>query len=173
VRRLAVFAGLAQTTPANGLIVQAAAESFAGGSVAHAHFWAATGLSAELFRREAWRQAHFTSVEDLVRRLFEEDFAGLEPADLLCQLGKWRRADVSRQAGGVLRTALHRITARTAVTAFSHDYVFPAADCRAQQQLIPGSTFAVIDSLWGHYAWGITPAESAAIDRVLAELLAT
>src|SRR5207302_813180 len=83
-------------------------------------------------------------------------------------LGKWRRADVSRHAGGDLARALRRIIARTAVTAFSHDHVFPAADCQAEQQLIPGSTFAVIESPWGHYAWGMTPAETAAIDRALA-----
>jgi homoserine O-acetyltransferase/O-succinyltransferase len=173
VGRLAVFAGLARTTPANRLIVQAAAEAFACGSVGHAHFWAATGLSSELFRRQAWREAGFASVDDLVRRLFEEDFAGLQPADLLCQLGKWRRADVSRHAGGDLATALSRITARTAVTAFSHDYVFPTADARAEHELIPNSTFGVIDSVWGHYAWGMTPTETAAIDATLLTLLAT
>jgi homoserine O-acetyltransferase/O-succinyltransferase len=173
VDRLAVFAGLARTTPANALLVSAAAEALAMGTAQHARFWAATGLSAELFRGEAWREAGFASVDDLVTRLFVEDFAQLHPADLLAQLAKWRRADVSRHTGGDLATALARITARTVVTAFSHDGWFPAADCRAEQELVAGSSFRVVQSLWGHYAWGITPAETAQIERIVGELLAT
>jgi homoserine O-acetyltransferase len=173
VRRLAVFAGLARTTPANDLLVAAAAESLAAGSVHHAHFWAATALSAELFRREAWHEAGFTSVADLVTRLFEEDLAARHPADLLAQLAKWRRADVSRLADGDLAAALARITAGAAIAAFSHDNWFPIADCRAEQQLLADSSFHVVESAWGHYAWGITDAETAQIDRILADVLAT
>jgi homoserine O-acetyltransferase/O-succinyltransferase len=173
VRRLAVFAGLARTTPANDLLVAAAAEALAaGGARPHAHFWAATALSPELFRREGWREAGFASVADLVTRLFEEDFAALHPADLLAQLAKWRRADVARHAGGDLAAALGRITARAVVTPFSHDNVFPAADCRAEQRLIADSSLRIVESLWGHYAWGITAAETAQIESVLGELLA-
>jgi homoserine O-acetyltransferase len=172
VRRLVVFAGLARTTPANDLIVAAAAEALSASSAQHAHFWAATGLSAELYRREAWREAGFSSVSDLVTRLFEEDFASLDGADLLAQLAKWRRADVSRHAGGDLAAALQRVTADTVVAPFSHDNWFPTEDCRAEQKLIAGSSLRVIDSVWGHYAWGITAAETAQIDRVIGEALA-
>jgi len=165
---------LARTTPANDLLVAAAAEALAaGGALQHAHFWAATGLSAELFRRKAWRDASFASVADLITRLFEEDFASLASADLLAQLAKWRRADVARHADGDLAAALGRITARTVVAAFSHDNWFPAADCRIEQELVPGSSFRVVESLWGHYAWGITAAETAQIERILGEALAT
>ena len=173
VRRLAVFAGLARTTPANDLLVATAAESLAAGPLHHAHFWAATGLSAELFRREAWQQAGFTSVTDLITRLFEEDLTARHPADLQAQLAKWRRADVSRLAGGDLAAALARITAGAAIAAFSHDNWFPVADCRAEQQLVANSSFHVVESAWGHYAWGITDAETAQIERILAEVLAT
>ena len=82
VSRLAAFAGLARTTPANDLLVAASADALrTGGTAQHARFWAATGLSAELFRTEAWRDAGFASVADLVTRLFEEDYARFEPAD--------------------------------------------------------------------------------------------
>jgi homoserine O-acetyltransferase/O-succinyltransferase len=174
IRRLAVFAGLAGITPANDLLVRAAAEALAsGGAEQHAHFWAATGLSPELFRLEAWRAAGFASVTDLVTRLFEEDFASLAADDLLAQLAKWRRADVARHTDGDLAAALRRIRARTAVAAFSHDNWFPPADCRGEQELIADSSFHLIESLWGHYAWGLTPAETAQIDRIIRELLAT
>lgn len=174
VRRLAAFAGLARTTSANELLVAASEEALQrGGTGQHARFWAATGLSAELFRREAWQAAGFESVGDLVRRGFEDDYARFEPADLLCQLQKWRGADVSRHAGGDLEAALGRILARTVVVPFSHDMWFPVADCEAEQRLVPGSELRVVESVWGHYAWGMTAAETAQIENILRELLAT
>ncbi len=174
VRRLAAFAGLARTTPANDLLVAASAEALrVGGTDQHAHFWAATGLSAEFFRQEAWRSAGFVSVDDLVTRLFEQDYGRFGVADLLCQLAKWRLADVSRHAAGDLPAALGRISARTVVTAFSHDAWFPVADCEDEQRLVRKSELRVVESTWGHYAWGATEAETAEIDDVLRELLAT
>jgi homoserine O-acetyltransferase/O-succinyltransferase len=174
VRRLAVFAGLARTTPANDLLVAVSAEALqTGGTRQHAHYWAATGLSAELFRKEGWRGAGFESLEDLVTRLFEDDYGRFAVADLLCQLGKWRRADISRHTGGNLGAALGRISAPTVVAAFSHDAWFPVADCEVEQRLIAGSELRVVESLWGHYAWGITQAETAQVDDVLRDLLAT
>jgi homoserine O-acetyltransferase len=172
VSRLAAFAGLAQTTPANELLVAASADALrTGGTRQHGRFWAATGLSPALFRDEAWREAGFASVSDLVTRLFEEDYERREPADLLAQLAKWRRADVSRHADGDLAAALARISARTVVAAFSTDGWFPVADCRAEQELLPAGALRVVESVWGHYAWGITAAETAQIEQILAELL--
>jgi homoserine O-acetyltransferase/O-succinyltransferase len=174
VARLAVFAGHARTTAANELLVTASAEALrTGGTRQHARFWAATGLSPELFRREAWREAGYASVDDLVRSLFEEDYGARQPADLLCQLGKWRRADVSRHADGDLAAALGRIRARTIVAPFSHDAWFPVADCKLDQRLVDRSELRVVESVWGHYAWGIGSSETAQIERVLADLLAT
>ena len=173
VRRLALFAGTAQTTWHGGLMVEASADALrTGGLEAHARFWAATTLSPELFRRSSWRDAGFASVDDLVQRLFVDDFAGLDAENLLCQLGKWRRADVSRFTEGDLRTALGRVSARTFVIPFSHDAVFPAGDCEAEQALVPGSELRTVESIWGHYAWGPTEAESLQIDHFLDELLA-
>jgi homoserine O-acetyltransferase len=172
VRRLAAFAGTARTTPLNGLIVAASEEALrSGGLGQHARYWVGTALSAELFRRESWREAGFTSVGDMVRRLFEEDFEPQDPESLLAQLGKWRRADVSRHAAGDLAAALGRISARTFVVPFSHDALFPVADCEAEQRLIRGSDLRVVESVWGHYAWGMTAAETEQIDAILADLL--
>ena len=174
LRRLAVFAGLARTTPANDLLVAVSAEALqTGGTKQHAHYWAATGLSAELLRQGEWRNAGFESLDDLVTRLFEDDYGRFAVADLLCQLGKWRRADVSRHAGGDLPAALGRISARTVIAAFSHDAWFPVVDCEAEQRLVSGSELRVVESPWGHYAWGMTQAETAQIDDLLRELLAT
>jgi homoserine O-acetyltransferase/O-succinyltransferase len=174
VARLAVFAGLARTTAANELLAASSADALrTGGTRQHARFWAATGLSPELFRREAWREAGYGSVDDMVQRLFEQDYEVRDPADLLCQLGKWRRADVSRHADGDLAAALGRIEARTIVAPFSHDAWFPVADCEHEQRLIDGSELCVVESVWGHYAWGIGSRETAQIERMLTDLLAT
>jgi homoserine O-acetyltransferase/O-succinyltransferase len=172
VRRLALFAGTARTTPYGALVVEAAAEALrAGGLAAHARFWAATGLSAELFRLGAWRDAGYASVERLVQELFVDDFASFDPENLLCQLGKWRLADVSRHAGGDLAAALGRVTARTLVVPFSHDAFFPVGDCAAEQLLVPDSELRIVESVWGHYAWGSGEAETRQVDDVLRELL--
>jgi len=172
VRRLALFAGTARTTPHGALVVEAAAEALqTGGLAAHARYWAATGLSAELIRGGEWREPGYASVDDLVQRLFVDDFAGLDPNDLLCQLGKWLRADVSRHADGDLRGALARVTARTFVVPFSHDLYFPIADCEAEQRLVRDSELHVVESPWGHYAWGTTGRQTRQIDALVARLL--
>jgi homoserine O-acetyltransferase len=172
VRRLAAFAGTARTTPYGALMVESAADALeAGGLEAHARYWAAVGLSADLFRHGAWREAGYASVDQLVERLFVDDLAGHDPRNLHCQLGKWRLADVSRHTEGDLGAALGRISARTFVVPFSHDSVFPADDCEAEQRLVPDSELRVVESFWGHYAWGMTEAETRQVDRILAELL--
>jgi len=172
VRRLALFAGTARTTPYGALVVEAAAEALrVGGLAAHARFWAATGLSSEFFRRGMWREAGYASVEQLVQELFVDDFASFDAENLLCQLGKWRLADVSRHAGGDLDAALGRITARTLVVPFSHDALFPVGDCEAEQRLVRDSALRVVESAWGHYAWGMAEAAARQVDDVLHELL--
>ena len=61
VERLAPIAGTARTTDYNALVLRFAEEAILEaptpeeGLRRHAHVWAATGLSTELFRTEAWR----------------------------------------------------------------------------------------------------------------------
>ena len=171
VRRLAVFAGTARTTPQGARFVDGAARSLRAGDLgAHARYWAEIALSDELFRREAWRDG-YGSVDELVQQLFVDDFAGLDAGNLLSQLDKWRWADVSRHAQGDLGAALGRVTARTFVIPFSHDAVFPVGDCEAEQRLVADSELRVVESVWGHYAWGTIAADSRQIDGFLDELL--
>jgi homoserine O-acetyltransferase len=131
-----------------------------------------TSLSSELFRTEAWRDAGYTSVDDLVTRLFEEDYASMHPTNLVCQCRKWRGADVSRLTGGDLAQALARIRARTFVIPFSHDLLFPAEDCAIEQSHVAGSKLRVIESPWGHYSWEMTSEARDSLDQCLRELLA-
>lgn len=172
VDRLAAIAGTAKTTPHNALCVLLAEEALrAGGVGLHAHAWVPLGLSHELFRTEAWREPGFSSIDDLVQRLFVDDFAPMDADNLLCQCWKWRHADVSRHAGGSLRDALARITARTSVIPFSHDLLFPVADCEAEACLIADAEMRVVQSPWGHYAFEMTESARETLDAHLRELL--
>lgn len=173
VERVAAIAGTARTTAANALQVALAEEALtAGGLRLHAHVWASLGLSAELYRTTAWRSAGFSSVGDLVGRLFENDFGAQDAGNLGSMCRKWIRADVSRHAGGDLAAALERVRARTAVVAFSHDQLFPVADCEAEARLIPAAELHVIESPWGHWAFEMTERASVALDEHLRGLLA-
>jgi homoserine O-acetyltransferase len=172
VERLAPIAGTARTTPNCALAVELAEDALlAGGLRLHARSWVPTSLSSELFRTEAWRQAGFASVDDLVTRLFEDDYAALHAGNLSCQCSKWRRADVSRHTGGDLAGALGRIRARTFVISFSRDLLIPVEDCAAEQSMIPESELRVIESPWGHYSWEMTPGVRETLDAHLEDLL--
>jgi homoserine O-acetyltransferase len=172
VDRLAAIAGTARTTPHNALCVLLAEEALrAGGPELHARAWAPLGLSGALFRSEGWRDAGFSSVDDLVQRLFVDDFAPMDAGNLLCQCRKWRDADVSRHADGDLGAALARITATTFVIPFSTDLLFPVADCEAERQLIPGAELRVVESPWGHFAFEMTAPARDALESHLRDLL--
>jgi homoserine O-acetyltransferase len=190
VARLAAIAGTARTTAHNRTVVDLAADAIRSdphwnlghyqdpatvraGLRLHAHVWAATAVDGELYRSGAWREAGFSAPSDLVAAVFEDDFAPMDPNNLLCMLSKWRNADVSRLAGGDLRAALGRIRARTVVIPFSHDPLFPVADCEAEQRLIPHSELRVIESPWGHYAFEMTEDARDALDAALGGLLDT
>ena len=167
VERLAAIAGTARTTPTTHSACRLAEEALlAGGLELHARAWVPFGLSAELFRTEAWREAGFASVDDLVARLFEDDFAPHAPGQPRCQCRKWRRADVSRHTGGDLAAALARIRRETFVIPFSHDLLFPVEDCAADDGPHPpqpscGSSRAP----WGHYAFEMTPTSAGGARR--------
>jgi homoserine O-acetyltransferase len=172
VERLAAIAGTARTTPHNALCVLLAEQALdMGGLELHAHAWVPVGLSHELFRTEAWREAGFSSLDDLVGRLFVDDFAPMDAGNLLCQCRKWRHADVSRHTGGDLAVALSRITAKTFVIPFSHDLLFPVEDCDAERRLVPGAELRVLESFWGHYAFEMTEAARVQLDAHLRDLL--
>jgi homoserine O-acetyltransferase/O-succinyltransferase len=173
VDRLAAVAGTARTTPANELQVRLAEQTLGGGGLAlHALAWATCGLSDALFRTEGWREAGFTSVDDLAQRLFVDDFTAQDARNLASLCRKWQRADVSRHTNGDLDAALSRITARTVVMPCSHDRVFPVEDCATQAALIAGATIHVIESPWGHWAWEMTEPWRTQFDGALRELLA-
>ena len=110
----------------------------------HARVWSVVGVTPEVYRRQAWRPA-FHSQREFVETVFEQDFAALDPADLICQLDKWRRADFA--------DALPQIRAATIVMPFRGDPFAPVEQCAAEQRTIPGAALRVLESVWGHYGF--------------------
>ena len=64
----------------------------------------AAGLCHELFRTEGWREAGFSSLDDLVQRLFVDDFAPMD-ATTCCASAGSGATRTSRARGGDLRAA--------------------------------------------------------------------
>lgn len=135
---------------------------------------AAMTLTPDPFYREGqevWRQLGFTSTDDFVARFWASFWLMYDPADVVTQSSKARAADPA--AGGDLAEALGRITAKTAVVAFTGDHMFQPAECRRDAERIPGATFHEIDSAFGHLAtFSLSAQDVKAVDHVLEELLA-
>ena len=140
-----------------------------------ARIMAALAWSTQFYQDERWRSLlGMSSLEDFINGVMKAYFEPMDPNVLLCEMGKWQRADVSRRTGGDLAAALGRITARTLVMPISHDGFFPPHECEADARLIPGALLRVIQSPEGHMGLnGFEPGYMEQVDRHLKELLAT
>jgi homoserine O-acetyltransferase/O-succinyltransferase len=198
VLRAAPIAGTAQITPHDVIYTQTLMDAITsdpgwnGGEYAshedvrdglrrHADLWAVMGLSTEWWKQEGWRapawrpDKPFSSRQEFLGDFLEDTIWGvMDPNDLLCMAWKWQHGDVARHTGGDLAAALGRITARTFVMPIDEDMFFPVRDCRAEQELVPGSELRVLADLAGHLAlFGVAPTWLPQVDKNLRELLAT
>jgi homoserine O-acetyltransferase len=198
VLRAAPIAGTAQVTPHDVIYTQTlmdaitsdpgwnggeygSHEDVRAGLKRHADLWAAMGLSTQWWKEEGWRapgwrpDAPFTSRQEFLGEFLEDAVWGvMDPNDLLCMAWKWQHGDVAAHTGGDLAAALGRITAKTFVLPIDEDMFFPVRDCRAEQELVPGSELRVLTDLAGHLAlFGVAPTWLPQIDRHLGELLAS
>jgi homoserine O-acetyltransferase/O-succinyltransferase len=190
VQRAAPIAGTAKNTEHDFQFTETLVEAittdpgFAGGNYKasadvaaglkrHAKLWTVMGWSTEFFRAGRHKALGFESVQAMVDNFMTGYFAPMDPNDLLAMAWKWQRGDVSRHTGGDLAAALKRIRAKTFVMPISHDMFFPPADCKVEQELIPGSEFRPLASIDGHLAlFGVDPQCLAQIDTHLSALLA-
>lgn len=191
VLRAAPVAGTAQNTPHDFLYTQALNEAIwsdpgwnggeyvsheevEAGLKRHAHIWGIMGFSTEFWKQEAWRALEFETMDDFLGGFLEPYFTVMDPNDLLTMAWKWQRGDVARHTGGDLAAALGRITAKTYVMPIDEDMFFPPRDCKAEQELIAGSEFRVVEDIGGHLGlFAIAPDYMPQIDQHLADLLAT
>jgi homoserine O-acetyltransferase/O-succinyltransferase len=189
VARAAPIAGTARGTSHNALLVEnwiEAVESdpeFDGGWYVdasavhrglrrHARIFATSGFTQDLYNQGVYRKLGFTSREDFLTGLVENNFVPQDPNNLLLQLRKWRDFDVARNSGGDLAAALARIKAKTFVIAIEEDVFFPLKDVAAHQKLAANSELKLISSVWGHLAlFGVDPGYNARLDAHLNELL--
>ncbi len=102
------------------------------------------------------------SADDLVQRVLVDDYTTLDRDDLLCQLGKWSRADTDASA----------IAAPVVALALTGDALFPPDEIAAELARVPQAELRVLDSPWGHYgAAGFRPEDGAAVEAALAAMI--
>lgn len=120
---------------------------------------------------EIWRSLGFASVDDFICRFWEAFWLPQDPNNIITQARKARDADPA--AGGDLAVALHQITAKTFVVAFTGDPMFPPEECKLDAERIPHAQFREISSRFGHLAtFALSEQDKQAIDNVLREVLA-
>lgn len=136
---------------------------------------ATMGWSREFYQEERWRSVlGMSSLDDFINGVMKAYFEPMDPNVLLCEMHKWRRADVGRHAGGDLDVALGRITAKTCVMPIDHDLFFPPNECEDDCRMIAGATLQVIEAKEGHMGLnGFEPNYMAQVDAALEALLAT
>ena len=191
VRRAAPIAGTAKTTPHDSLYVDVFCEALKtdpawdGGRYAGphdvelglkrlAHVFALMGNCTEFYRRQKWTDLGIDSLDNYLSGFWETWFKPMDPNNLLCMASKWKRGDVSAFTGKSLEDTLGAIQAKVFVVAFSEDMFIPVSDCKAEQELIPGSELKVISTLWGHFGMlGLDQKDFDSIDAHLGELLQT
>jgi homoserine O-acetyltransferase len=191
VRRAAPIAGTAQVTPHCGIFCDQVMDSLhsdpglAGGEYKspadvaeglrrQALVWAVMGFSTEFYKQKVHQALGIETAADFVGGFLTGYFAPMDPNSLLVQGAKWQHGDVARHAGGDLAAALGRITARTFVLPIDEDMFFPPRDCRAEQELVPGSELRVINDVIGHFGvLGVNPGYGPQVDRHLNDLLAS
>jgi homoserine O-acetyltransferase len=124
-----------------------------------------------LFSEELWRAAGYVSLDDFVTRFWQAFFLATDPNDVVCQARQARAADPGAGAG--LAAALGQIKAKTFVTAFTGDNLFPPEECKLDAEKITNAEFREISTTFGHMAtFGITEQDRNAVDNILEEVLA-
>ena len=126
----------------------ASSHSVRNGMERMARIVATLGWSTQFYQEERWCSIlGMSSLDDFINSLMKAYFEPMDPNVLLCEMHKWQRADVSRDAGGDLAGALGRIKAKTMVMPISHDGFFPPHECEADARLVPGGLLRGLEFL--------------------------
>ncbi len=189
VERLAVICGAARTTPHTHVFLEGMRSALCADPVwaqedgapplrglrALGRAWAGWALSQSWYRRKGWEPLGYASLEDYLVRYWEATYLGRDAGNLVAMIRTWQACDVAANDlyGGDLPAAMGAIAARAVVMPGRTDLYFPPEDSEAEVALLREARLEVIPSDWGHYAGGgRDPADTAFIDRRLAELLA-
>lgn len=190
VKRILPFCGSSRTSPHNRVFlegVKAAITTDAAwkngwyteqpelGLRAAARVYAGWGFSQAFYWDEAWRELHYSSLEDFLVAFWEGFFLdGRDANNLLTMLWTWQNADVGLTPGmgGDTVKALQSIQARALIMPGQKDLYFPPEDEEWAVQHIPDAQVRIIPSIWGHFSGGgVNPVDIDFIDDAVKELL--
>jgi homoserine O-acetyltransferase len=112
--------------------------------------WAGWLYSQEWWRKELWRTATVTTLDQAMSRFRTRFIPGADANNLILQCRTWEKHDVS--AGGDIEKTLRSIKVPLLYMPSETDLYFPVGDARYEAQFIPKVTLRPIPSLWGHTA---------------------
>jgi homoserine O-acetyltransferase/O-succinyltransferase len=184
VARICATCGTARTTPHNLVFIDGVKSALKGdpawrdgyfdgpantGLRAMGRVYAGWAMSQAFYREHRYHDFGAVSMEDYIVRFWEANFLRRDANDLLAQFRTWELSDVSTNSmhDGDLESALGAIRARTTLLPSATDLYFTPYDVKANSDLIPGATYQVIDSIFGHRAGN--PTHNADDAAVLAE----
>jgi homoserine O-acetyltransferase len=144
---------------------------------AMARVYAGWGFSQAFYWDRVYTEMGHSSLEDFLIGFWEGFFLDdRDPNNLLTMLWTWQNGDVGKTPGfdGDTTKALNSIRARLIALPAEKDLYFPPEDEAWAVEHIPNGELRVIPGVWGHFAGGgVNPVDTAYIDNVLKELLAS
>ncbi|MCW5623240.1 MAG: alpha/beta fold hydrolase [Burkholderiales bacterium] len=169
VRRIAVVCGSARCSVHNHVFLEGVkaalqldpdfAEGWASGPArrglkAMARVYAGWALSQQWYREARWTDVGYASLDDFLKRSWEDQFVVGHPNDLSAQIRTWQHADIGRHEGfgGDWRRALQSIDASVLLMPGATDLYFPVADNAIELPYLKRGRLEPIDSIWGHRA---------------------
>ncbi|HTS62282.1 MAG TPA: alpha/beta fold hydrolase [Candidatus Acidoferrales bacterium] len=136
--------------------------------------WAAWLYSQEWWRKELWRTATVTTLDQAIARFRTRFIPGADANNLILQARTWERHDVGTTPGfgGDVEKALRSIKVPLLYMPSETDLYFPVGDARYEAGFIPGVTLAPIPSLWGHTAGAASnPADAKFLNETIGRFL--
>ena len=136
--------------------------------------WAAWLYSQEWWRKELWRTATITTLDQAMARFRTRFIPGADANNLILQARTWERHDVGTSPGfgGDVEKALRSIKVPLLYMPSETDLYFPVGDARYEAAFIPGVTLAPIPSLWGHTAGAASnPPDAKFLNETIARFL--
>ena len=192
VQRACPFCGSSKTSEHNVVFLEGvksaltADDAFKGGWYdekpvkglrAAARVYAGWGFSQAFYWDQVYKEMGYSTLEDFLVAFWEGFFLDRrDPNNLLTMLWTWQNGDIGQTPGfdGDHIAALKSIKAKTVSLPAEKDLYFPPEDEEYASQYIPNGEFKVIPGVWGHFAGGgANPVDTAFIDNVLKELLAS
>ena len=137
--------------------------------------WAAWLYSQEWWRKELWRTAAVTTLDQAMARFRTRFIPGADANNLILQARTWERHDVGTTPGfgGDVEKALRSIKVPLLYMPSETDLYLPIGDARYEAGFIPGVTLAPIPSLWGHTAGAASnPADAKFLNETIGRFLA-